>query len=84
MSVRELAQVFGVDIRWVMRRIDRKTLRAVTPYGRRPGLRGADLYRVPAQAMREFLLCHAHALKGRRVRLDRIAGIMAGPEPEPS
>ena len=84
MSVRELAQVFGVDIRWIMRRINRKTLRAVTPYGRRPGLRGAELYRVPAQAIRDYLLCHAHELAGRRVDLDRIAGIMAGPEPEPS
>ena len=83
MSVRELAQVFGVDIRWVMRRINRKDLRAVTPYGRRPGLRGADLYLVPAQAVRSYLLCHAHELKGRRVHLDRIVGIMAGPEPEP-
>ena len=82
-SVRELAQVFGVDIRWVMRRINRKDLRAVTPYGRRPGLRGADLYRVPAQAVRSYLLCHAHELKGRRVHLDRIVGILAGPEPEP-
>ena len=81
MSVRELAQVFGVDIRWVMRRINRGSLRAVTPYGRRPGLRGADLYRVPAQAVRSYLLCHAHELKGRRVDLARIASIMAGPEP---
>ena len=54
MSVRELAGIFGVDIRWVMRRINRKVLRAVTPYGRRPGLRQVDLYRVPAQAVREL------------------------------
>ena len=80
-SVRELASIFAVDIRWVMRRINRKDLRAVTPYGRRPGLRGADLYLVPAQAVRDYLLCHAHELKGRRVDLARIASIMAGPEP---
>ena len=82
-SVQELAQVFGVDIRWVMRRINRKTLRAVTPYGRRPGLRQVDLYRVPAQAVRSYLLCHAHELQGRGVDLAGIAGIMAGPGPEP-
>ena len=81
MSVRELAQVFGVDIRWVMRRINRKDLRAVTPYGRRPGLRQVGLYRVPAQAVRSYLLCRSRELKGRRVDLARIASIMAGPEP---
>ena len=80
-SVRELAQVFGVDIRWVMRRINRRSLRAVTPYGRRPGLREVDLYRVPAQAVRGYLVCRSRELKGRRVDLDRIAHIMAGPEP---
>ena len=80
-SLGELAGLFGVDIRWVMRRINRGSLRAVTPYGRRPGLRGADLYRVPAQAVRSYLLCHAHELKGRRVDLARIASIMSGPEP---
>ena len=82
--MRELAGIFGVDIRWVMRRIDRKTLRAFTPYGRRPGLQQASLYRVPAQAVRSYLLSHAHELQGREVNLDRIVGIMAGPEPEPS
>ncbi|MCE2423410.1 MAG: hypothetical protein J4G03_08935 [Gemmatimonadetes bacterium] len=81
-SVRELAGIFGVDIRWVMRRINRKTLRSVTPYGRRPGLQQASLYRAPAQAVRDYLLCHAHELAGRRVHLDCIASIMAGPEPE--
>ena len=80
-SVRDLAQVFGVDIRWVMRRINRKDLRAVTPYGRRPGLRQVGLYRVPAQAVRSYLLCRSRELKGRRVDLARIASIMAGPEP---
>ena len=80
-SVRELAQVFGVDIRWVMRRINRRSLRAVTPYGRRPGLRQASLYRVPAQAVRGYLIGHSSELRGRRVDLARIASIMAGPEP---
>ena len=80
-SVRELAQVFGVDIRWVMRRINRRSLRAVTPYGRRPGLRQASLYRVPAQAVRGYLLAHSSELRGRRVDLARIASIMSGPEP---
>ena len=83
MSVRELAQVFGVDIRWVMRRINRKTLRAVTPYGRRPGLRQVGLYRVAAQAVRSYLMSHADELQGRGVDLARIAGIMAGPGPGP-
>ena len=83
MSVRELAQVFGVDIRWVMRRINRKTLRAVTPYGRRPGLRQVGLYRVAAQAVRDYLMSHADELQGRGVNLARIAGIMAGPGPGP-
>ena len=83
MSVRELAGIFGVDIRWVMRRINRKTLRAVTPYGRRPGLRQVGLYRVPAQAVRDYLLCHSHELKGRGVNLACIASIMAGPGPGP-
>ena len=82
-SVQELAQVFGVDIRWVMRRINRKTLRAVTPYGRRPGLRQVGLYRVAAQAVRSYLMSHADELQGRGVDLARIAGIMAGPGPEP-
>ena len=81
LSVRELAGIFGVDIRWVMRRINRRSLRAVTPYGRRPGLRGADLYRVPAQAVRGYLVGHSSELRGRRVDLARIASIMAGPEP---
>ena len=83
MSVWELAGIFGVDIRWVMRRINRKTLRAVTPYGRRPGLRQVGLYRVAAQAVRSYLMSHANELQGRRVDLARIAGIMAGPGPEP-
>ena len=83
MSVRELAGIFGVDIRWVMRRINRGVLRAVTPYGRRPGLRQVGLYRVPAQAVRSYLLSHSHELQGRRVDLARIAGIMAGPKTEP-
>ena len=83
MSVRELAGIFGVDIRWVMRRINRGVLRAFTPYGRRPGLRQVDLYRVPAQAVRDYLLSHAHELQGRGVNLARIAGIMAGPGPGP-
>ena len=81
LSVRELAGIFGVDIRWVMRRINRRSLRAVTPYGRRPGLRQVGLYRVPAQAVRSYLLCRSRELKGRRVDLARIASIMAGPEP---
>ena len=80
-SVRELAGLFGVDIRWVMRRINRGSLRAVTPYGRRPGLRQASLYRVPAQALRVYLIGHSHELRGRRVDLARIASIMSGPEP---
>ena len=83
MSVRELAGIFGVDIRWVMRRINRGVLRAVTPYGRRPGLRQVDLYRVAAQAVRDYLLSHSHELQGRGVNLARIAGIMAGPGPGP-
>ena len=83
MSVRELAGIFGVDIRWVMRRINRKTLRAVTPYGRRPGLRQVGLYRVAAQAVRSYLMSHADELQGRGVNLALIAGIMAGPGPEP-
>ena len=81
LSVREVASMFAVDIRWVMRRINRRSLRAVTPYGRRPGLRGADLYRVPAQAVRGYLVGHSSELRGRRVDLARIASIMAGPEP---
>ena len=81
LSVREVASMFGVDIRWVMRRINRRSLRAVTPYGRRPGLRQVGLYRVPAQAVRSYLLCRSRELKGRRVDLARIASIMAGPEP---
>ena len=81
LSVRELAGIFGVDIRWVMRRINRRSLRAVTPYGRRPGLRQASLYRVPAQAVRGYLIGHSSELRGRRVDLARIASIMAGPEP---
>ena len=80
-SVREVASMFGVDIRWVMRRINRGSLRAVTPYGRRPGLRQASLYRVPAQAVRGYLIGHSSELRGRRVDLARIAHIMAGPEP---
>ena len=83
MSVRELAGIFGVDIRWVMRRINRKTLRAVTPYGRRPGLRQVGLYRVAAQAVRSYLMSHADELKGRGVNLACIASIMAGPGPGP-
>ena len=81
LSVREVAGMFAVDIRWVMRRINRRSLRAVTPYGRRPGLRQASLYRVPAQAVRVYLIGHSHELRGRRVDLARIASIMAGPEP---
>ena len=81
LSVREVASMFAVDIRWVMRRINRRSLRAVTPYGRRPGLRQASLYRVPAQALRVYLIGHSHELRGRRVDLARIASIMAGPEP---
>ena len=81
--MRVLAGVFGVDIRWVMRRINRKTLRAVTPYGRRPGLRQVGLYRVAAQAVRSYLMSHADELQGRGVNLALIAGIMAGPGPEP-
>ena len=73
--------MFAVDIRWVMRRINRRSLRAVTPYGRRPGLRQASLYRVPAQAVRGYLIGHSSELRGRRVDLARIASIMAGPEP---
>ena len=79
-SVTQVAASFGVDIRWVMRRINRGVLWAVTPEGR-PGLREADLYQVPAHAVRRFLLCHAHDLKGRRFDLERIVGFMAGPEP---
>ena len=56
--------MFAVDIRWVMRRINRRSLRAVTPYGRRPGLRQASLYRVPAQAVRSYLLCHIPRAEG--------------------
>ena len=81
LSVREVASMFAVDIRWVMRRINRRSLRAVTPYGRRPGLRQASLYRVPAQAVRGYLIGHSSELRGRRVDLARIAHIMAGPEP---
>ena len=81
LSVREVASMFAVDIRWVMRRINRRSLRAVTPYGRRPGLRQVGWYRVPAQALRVYLIGHSHELRGRRVDLARIASIMAGPEP---
>ena len=81
LSVREVASMFAVDIRWVMRRINRRSLRAVTPYGRRPGLREVDLYRVPAQAVRVYLIGHSSELRGRGVDLARIASIMAGPEP---
>ena len=82
LSVREVASMFAVDIRWVMRRINRRSLRAVTPYGRRPGLRQVGLYRVPAQAVRSLsAMPHPSELKGRRVDLARIASIMAGPEP---
>ena len=77
-TLHQAAGIFGVDIRWVMRRINRKTLRAVTPYGRRPGLRQVGLYRVPAQAVRSYLMSHADELQGRGVDLARIAGIMAG------
>ena len=81
LSVREVASMFAVDIRWVIRRINRRSLRAVTPYGRRPGLREVDLYRVPAQAVRVYLIGHSSELRGRGVDLARIASIMSGPEP---
>ena len=81
--MRELADIFGVDVRWVMRRINRGSLRAVTPYGRRPGLQEADLYRVPAQAVRVYLVGHSRELGSRDVDLACIIRVMSGPEPGP-
>lgn len=74
-------QATRLRLNWRIRKHDSPVVELAGIFG--VDIRWADSYRVPAQAVRDYLLCHFHVLEGCSIDLACIVGIMAGPEPGP-
>lgn len=75
---REVCEIFGVDHKWVQRRIDSGALPASYHYDTRPQQLGGSAWHIEERDLKDFISQHSSELNGRNVDLITIVWLLIG------
>ena len=75
---KDVCEIFGVDHKWIGRRIDNGELKALPNNGCSPQKDGGSYWRIKEKDLRDFIVGHSIELTSRNVDLFTIVNILTG------
>ena len=81
---KDVAEMLGVEHKWVQRRIDSGVLKATYHYDERPQKTGQSAWHISPRALRKFIRTFCHELNGRNVDLMELVHVLVGVPALPS
>ena len=75
---KDVCEIFGVDHKWLQRRIDSGALVATPHNGSRPKQNGGACWHITEEALRRFIKRYPQELQGRNVDMIQVVEILVG------